>query len=193
MERTSHQKVKKLVGLALFTAIMVVLQIVASAVRFGPFSITLVLAPLVVGAALYGVGAGAYLGAVFGAGVLISGDANLFMVVDPVGTVVTVMLKGIAAGLAAAAVYKMLEKKNRHVAVLAAGIASPLANTAVFVVGCFVFFLDTVTAWGADAGFGSAWQYILFGMVGLNFLVELAINLLICNVVFRLIKIGKKE
>ena len=36
-----NEKTKKIVGIGLFTAIVVVLQLVASTIKFGPFSITL--------------------------------------------------------------------------------------------------------------------------------------------------------
>ena len=49
---------RTLTGVAIFTAIVVVLQFLGSFIRFGPFSISLVLVPIVVGAALYGHGAG---------------------------------------------------------------------------------------------------------------------------------------
>lgn len=49
------------------------LQFVGSAIRFGPFSISLVLIPIVLGAALYGWGMGCWLGLVFGAVVLLWG------------------------------------------------------------------------------------------------------------------------
>ena len=57
--------VQTLVGMGILTAIVIVLQGLASAIRFGPFSITLVLAPIIIGAALYGWKAGAWLGFVF--------------------------------------------------------------------------------------------------------------------------------
>ena len=88
MERT-RIKTRTLTGVALFTAIVVVLQLVGAFIRFGPFSISLVLVPIVVGAALYGPAAGAWLGLVFGLVVLISGDAAAFLAVNPLGTVVT--------------------------------------------------------------------------------------------------------
>ena len=52
--------------------------------------------PLVLGAALYGWGMGCWLGLVFGAVVLLSGDAGLFLAADPGGAIVTVLSKGIA-------------------------------------------------------------------------------------------------
>ena len=63
---------RTLAGLGLMTAIVIVLQLVGGAIRFGTFSISLVLLPIVVGAALYGRGAGAWLGFVFGAAVILS-------------------------------------------------------------------------------------------------------------------------
>lgn len=77
------------------------LQFVGSAIRFGPFSVSLVLIPIVLGAALYGWGMGCWLGLVFGAVVLLPGDAGLFLAADPGGAIVTVLSKGIACGAAA--------------------------------------------------------------------------------------------
>ena len=106
----ANTKTSKVVGLGLFTAIVVVLQFLGSFIKFGPFSITLVLAPIVIGAALYGIGAGAYLGLVFGATVLISGDAAAFLTINPIGTVIIVLLKGMLAGLAAGLVYSLISR-----------------------------------------------------------------------------------
>ena len=55
----NHQKIRRLVGLALLTAIVAVLQAVGSSIRLGPIPISLVLIPIVLGAVLYGPGAGA--------------------------------------------------------------------------------------------------------------------------------------
>ena len=107
-----HISTRTLTGVAIFTAIVVVLQFVSAAVRFGPFSITLALIPIVVGAALYGPWAGAWLGFTFGMVVLLSGDAAPFMVVNPLGTILTVLLKGAGAGFLSGLVYKLLANKN---------------------------------------------------------------------------------
>ena len=64
---------RKIAGVGLLTAVVVVLQLLGSFIHFGPFSISLVLIPIVVGASLYGVLSGAWLGLAFGITVLISG------------------------------------------------------------------------------------------------------------------------
>ena len=184
---------RTLTGLALFTAIVVVLQFLGAFVRFGPFSISLVLIPIVVGAALYGHFAGAWLGFVFGIVVLLSGDAAAFLAVNPLGTVLTVLLKGALAGLCAGLVYRALEKVNGWLAVILAAVAAPVVNTGIFLVGCVLFFMPTITEWATGMGFPSVGNYMIFGLVGANFLFELLVNIVLSPAVVRLIKIGRKE
>ena len=184
---------RTLTGLALFTAIVVVLQLLGSFIRFGPFSISLVLIPIVVGAALYGAWAGAWLGFVFGVTVLLSGDAAAFLVVNPLGAVPVVLLKGALAGLCAGLVYRLIAKKNETAAVICAAVTAPVVNTGIFLLGCLVFFMPTINEWAAGAGFASAGKFMIFGLVGGNFLFELLFNIVLSPVITRLIKIGKKE
>lgn len=182
-------KTQKVVGMGLFTAIIVALQMLASAIKFGPFSITLVLAPIVIGAALYGIGAGAWLGLTFGVTVLISGDAAAFLTINPIGTVLTVIAKGMVAGIVAAVIYKAIEKKNKTVAVVAAGIACPIVNTGIFLIGCYLFFREWLISVFGTTGFAT----VITGLVSVNFAVELGINMLLASVIVRIIDLGKKQ
>lgn len=184
-----NTKTQKIVGIGLFTAIVVALQLLAASIKFGPFSITLVLAPIVIGAALYGVGAGAWLGIAFGLSVLISGDAAAFMTINPAGTVITVLLKGMLAGLAAGLIYKALEKTNKTVAVVLAGIACPIVNTGIFLAGCYLFFQEWLVSVFGTTGFAT----VVTGLVSVNFAVELGINMVLASVIVRVIDIGKKQ
>lgn len=184
-----NTKTQKIVGIGLFTAIVVALQLLAASIKFGPFSITLVLAPIVIGAALYGVGAGAWLGAAFGVSVLISGDAAAFMTINPAGTVITVSLKGMLAGLVAGLIYKALEKTNKTVAVVLAGIACPIVNTGIFLAGCYLFFQEWLVSVFGTTGFAT----VVTGLVSVNFAVELGINMVLASVIVRVIDIGKKQ
>ncbi|MBQ6569986.1 MAG: ECF transporter S component [Clostridia bacterium] len=196
-----------LTGIAIFTALVIVLQLLGAFIRFGPFSVTLVLIPIVVGAALYGAAAGAWLGFVFGLVVLLSGDAAPFLAVNPLGTVLTVLAKGTLAGLAAGLVYKLLEKYQAYLsinvkgeekwgvdfAVVASAITAPVVNTGMFLLFCLVFFMPTLIEWGADAGFENVGKFMIVGLVGGNFLFELLFNILLSPVIVRLIQIGKKQ
>ena len=177
---------------AVLTAIVVVLQFMAPLFRFTAFSLSFVLVPIVLGAALCGVGVSTWLGFVFGVVVLISGDAASFLAVDIAGTIVTVLVKGTACGLAAGLVYKLLEKKNLYLAVLAAAVACPITNTGVFLLGCLVFFLDTIKEWGTALGYENAVAYMFLGLAGVSFIIELFINIVLSPVIVRLINLRKK-
>ncbi|MBR5113222.1 MAG: ECF transporter S component [Clostridia bacterium] len=187
----NKNRTQQVVGIGLFTAIIVVLQAAAISIRFGVFNITLVLIPIVVGAALYGYKAGAWLGFVFGVVVLFT-DASVFLAVSIPGTIITVLLKGALAGLISGVIYKLLSGKNMYLAVFAAAIAAPIVNTGIFLLGCRLFFYETISQWAANAGYPSAGKFMILGLCGVNFLVEAAINIVLSPAVLRLINLGKK-
>ena len=184
---------KRLVLGAVMTALVIVLQFMGAFVRFGPFSISLVLIPIVIGAATCGAGIGAWLGFVFGMIVLLSGDAAAFLSISPIGTVITVLLKGTLCGLAAGLVYKITEKYNRWLAVALAAVVCPLVNTGIFLLGCWAFFLDAITEWGIAAGHDSVVAYMFLGLVGGNFIFELGSNIILSPVIVRILNIEKKQ
>ena len=204
--KKQNLSIQTLSGLAILTAIVVVLQLVGSQIHFGPFSISLVLIPIVVGAAIYGPLAGAWLGFVFSVIVLIM-DSALFMGINAIGTVLTVILKGTLAGLCAGLIYsafkkwafvfKNLETGNEswqiNLGVILAAIVCPVVNTGLFLVGCALFFLPTIREWGIGAGYSNVVGYMFLGLVGGNFLVELLINLILSPVIVQLIHIGKRR
>lgn len=192
MKNTGKFNTQKLVITAILTALVIVLQFMGSFIRFGMFSISLVLIPIVIGSALCGYKAGAWLGFVFGAAVLLSGDAAAFLVIDVFGTILTVLLKGTLCGLAAGFTYKLLENKNRYIAVMAAAVVCPMVNTGVFLLGCLVFFLETITEWGIGLGFQNVGRYMIFGLVGGNFIFELITNIVLGPVILRVEKAVRK-
>lgn len=189
----NRTKTRTLTGVAIFTALVVVLQLLGSFIKFGPFSISLTLIPIVVGAALFGPSAGAWLGFIFGVTVLLSGDAAPFLVVSVFGTVLTVLVKGALAGLLAGLVYKALKGTNVWVASVCAALVCPVVNTGVFLIGCKLFFMDTIAAWAEALGFESVGNYMIFGLVGGNFLFEVLFNILLSPVIVRLIKIANRD
>lgn len=187
-----NSKTKTMVGIGLFTAIVVVLQLLGGGIHFGIFSITLVLIPIVVGAAIYSWKAGAWLGLAFGITVLLTGDAAAFMAVNPLATILVVLVKGAMCGLVAGVIYTLLKHVNYIFAVIVAAISCPVVNTGIFLIGCNFFFYDTITEWGAMYGYADTASYMLFGLAGINFLIELGVNILLAPVIVRLIKLGSK-
>lgn len=186
---------KQIAGIGLLTAIVIVLQFMGSFIHVGIFSISLVLIPIVVGASVYRSKAGAWLGFVFGLVVLASGDAGAFLAINVPGTIITVLLKGTLAGLCAGAVYSAVSKhtESKMLPVAAAAVVCPVVNTGIFLIGCRIFFYDTIAVWASGAGFENVGTYFIFGLVGLNFVLELLINVILSPIIVRIITIGKKS
>ena len=137
---------------------------------------------------------GAWLGFVFSIVVLISGDAAAFLAINPFGTVLTVIVKGIACGLVSGLVYRFLEKKNAMLAVYVSAAVCPLVNTGLFFVGCLAFFMDTVAEWAVAFGFGdNVAAYMFLGLAGFNFLFELIVNVALSPMIVRVLKMREKK
>lgn len=177
---------KNLVMYAVLTAITFVLQYISMFIRTGTFSITLSLVPIVIGAALLGVKGGTWLGFVFGVSVLVSGDAGPFLALSIPGTIITVLLKGAMSGLVAGLIFKALRSKNTTLAVAISAVSCPVVNTGVFILGVFVFFLKYFMTDGMTI------PALIFSFIGVNFFIELAVNIVLCPAIIRLLKIRNK-
>ena len=177
-----NQKIKRMAGIALLMALVAVMQFLGGMIPpVGGFSISLVLIPIVLGAAVYGPGAGMLLGGTFGAIVYMNcitgadiGGAMVFQA-NPVLCFLVVMGKGILAGLASGWVYRLVKGWDGYVAMLAAAVVCPLVNTGVFILCMSTFFWDVLAAW---AGGSNVMGYVLTGLVLANFVPELIINVL---------------
>ena len=176
----NNAKVKRMAAIGLLMALVVVMQFISGLIPpVSGFNFSLVLIPIVLGAALHGPGAGALLGATFGVVVVINcitgadvGGQMVFQA-NPVLCILVVMGKGILAGLASGLVYKILKGFNAYLAMLLAAAVCPIVNTGFFVACMLTFFRDVLSAW---AGGGDIMAYVLSGLMLCNFLPELIIN-----------------
>lgn len=189
------QKSKDIAILGLFAAIIVVLQLLSYVVKIGTFNLSLVLIPIVLGAVLYGPSKGAILGGVFGAVVVVSCftglDAGGYILVNssPIITTLICLIKGILAGLAAGFAARLLKHKNLYLSVFFAALVAPVVNTGIFIAAMLLFFKDTLTAW---AGGAEIVYYVIFSLVGVNFLIELAVNMIFSPAVLRVVNAVKR-
>lgn len=175
-----NNKIARMAGVALLLALVVVMQFIGGMIPpVGGFSISLVLIPIVLGAAIYGPKTGALLGAVFSVIVIINcitgtdvGGAMVFQA-NPILCILVVMAKGTLAGLTSGVVYNLFKGYNSYLAMILAAIICPVVNTGIFVVCMYLFFIDVLAAW---AGGGDVLGYILTGLILANFVPELIIN-----------------
>ena len=193
--KTNRKMIQQLVGTAVLAALIVILQLVASGIKIGPFTITLSLVPIILGACLFGPVSGAILGAVFGGMVCISvvtgadPGGHLMFLQLPALTLFLCLLKSTAAGLVAGILYRLV--KNKDLGAILAAVVCPICNTGILCIGILAFYNELVTGWAIAEGFSNAIGYVILGMVGINFRVELAINLVLAPVILRVLSIVK--
>lgn len=189
MQKTNTQR---LALMALFTALVAVLSYLGGFIKIGGLaSISLTLIPVVLGATLLGPLAGAWLGVISGIIFFFTADAAFWFGLSIPGTIITVLAKGAMAGFLAGWVYKLLSKFNTYLAVIASAVVAPVVNTGIFIGGCFLFFLDTVVSSAAAEGM-NLFAYIIIYFVGLNFVFELLVNIILSPALYRVIKIKSK-
>lgn len=186
------EQTEKLALMALLTALVAILAYFGGFIKIGGLaSINLVLVPVVLGATLYGPLAGAILGGVSGLVFFITADSAFWLGLSVPGTVITVMVKGVMAGLCSGLVYKALKGVNAYLAVIVSAIVAPVVNTGIFLIGCLAFFVDTVSA-GAVAEGMSLGAYLIVFFVGLNFVFELIANIVLAPAIHKIMEITKK-
>lgn len=177
--------IKKMTYLAILSALVFVTQIMA--IPVGGFFETsaLPVMVIVVGSALLGPKGGGVLGLVFGIAVLCLPGTQVYLtfgnnkVYSVLCTILVVLLKGVAAGIASGFVYKLVERFNRYVAVFCAGFAAVTVNTGIFLVGSVLFF---------EAKFALMMNVALL----ISYLIELGTSVVLAPAVLRIINIKKK-
>ncbi len=192
-----NKKVETMVGISLLIAVMLVLQFVATAfpIKIGPVSLSLVLIPIVLGAAAFGPAAGSVLGGAFGVLAYIfcvngmDGGGHMVFQASPVLCFLVVMAKGVLCGFVSGIVYRALRKVNGYFAMLCAAIVCPVVNTGVFLLGMYLFFMDVLKAW---AGGSDVAGFVISGLIVINFLPELAINVVFSPAGQRILHAVKK-
>ena len=194
-ENKNHAAVVRMVSLALLAALVIVLQTVASNIKVGPIPITLTLVPIVIGAVLYGPGAGALLGATFGLVTAVAGltgyDAGTQALIQasPVWTILTCLVKATAAGWVAGLVYRALRKKQTLGCVLAA-MSAPVVNTGIFLLAMTTVLRTSLVAWAAGADLV---YHVFVTLTGVNFLVEFGVNAVLSAAIARIVKAVAKK
>lgn len=189
----SNRESGKTSVLGMLTALIVVLQFMGTFIKFGSFSITLTLVPIVIGGALYGAKAGAFLGAVFGivtsvmCAVGLDAGGQMLFAVSPVLTVLVCMVKATAAGAVAGAVAKSF-KTHTTVGVISAAVCAPVVNTGLFILAMLFLFKDTLTLWASGS---NIFVYVITGLTGINFLIELLINVILAPSTVRIVRAVK--
>ena len=168
----------QIVMTGLFLALEIILQVIGNNVHFGPVSINLSLVAVVLAAVICGPLSGAILGFFNGLLVIFAPSTlAIFVPVNPIGTVFACFGKCTIAGIVAGLVNKLISKNNKTVGLTVSSILVPVINTGLFLVFALMFFQTWISAnVGAEAAFKNVGEFLIVGVVGWNFLIELDVT-----------------
>ena len=191
------KKTVRLAQLSLLAALIVVLQLMSYSIKIGPFGLSLVLIPLVVGGALFGINAGAILGAVFGFVVTLccvfglDVGGNMLWAINPLLTAAICMGKGVAAGVAGAAVSALCRRHQKPtLGIFLSAVTVPLVNTGLFLTMLSLCFYDTLVLWAAGQ---NVVYYVLTGVILVNFVPELILNIVLAPASERIVNAVRRS
>ncbi|MBO4251076.1 MAG: ECF transporter S component [Clostridia bacterium] len=191
----NFSQAKKLTYFAVLTALTVVLQLLGNTVKIGMVTLNFSLIPIVLAAILLGVWYGMALGVITGLIILFNcgilgadGFTNVLFVTDPVVITLVCVVKTAAAGVLSAILFKWLSKHNGFAATVVASGIVPVINSLIFIVGMLLIIPSLYNA-GFLAEGSNAFAGIVIGFVGLNFVFEFALNIILAPALYRVIKI----
>ena len=164
---------RQIVMTGLFLALEIILQVISNYLHLGPVNLNLSLIAIVLAAVMCGPFSGAVVGFFNGVMALFSPSTlAIFMPISPVGTVLACLLKTTIAGLVAGFVFNALKNKSKILGLLLASILVPIINTGIFTIFCLLFFRSFLES-NVSTDLPNIWAVLIFGIIGVNFLVEI--------------------
>ncbi len=187
----AHAKILRMVQLAFLAALEVVLMLIY--IPVGTINLNFGLVPIVIAGVLFGPGCGALIGGVSGIVTMIqvlTGQSTFYMFLvatNPVAASALCIVKTAAAGFLSGLVYKLLMKVSKYqsVNILISAVVCPVVNTGIFALGMLTIFGNALMAdpvistWST----GGLVALVFLALIGVNFFVELAINIVLCPVI----------
>lgn len=186
---------KTVVYLAVLTTLLIVLNLLGTVFKVIT-NVNLTLIPIVLGALVLGWRGGFILGLISGVMTFIFGVTgvdpftNILFTQHPVLTFLTCVVKITVAGVVGGVLYSAIHNKNKYVAVFVASAIIPIINTAIFILGALLM-SDTIGVMAQSSGVDIIYFLVII-CAGINFLIELGINLLVAPAVHSVVKVLEK-
>ena len=195
MEKRQFFSARNIAYLAVLLALVIVLQLFASAIPMFGVTLNFSLVPIVLAGIFFGMWGGALLGLVSGlitfltAAVMGQEPSTAFLFqASPVLLTLTCIGKTTIAGLAAGFLYRVIAKKSALAASYVAAVVVALLNTGLYLLG-IVFMKDAASQYlGTEATAGAVFIAV-FALVWLNFVLETVINVLFAPAICRIEKV----
>ena len=173
----------KIVELIILALTVVAFQILTSLGLFGLPPVAIAIVPITLGAVIYGFEGAILLGTVYGITSIITGLTfdqtyfGAFFDTNWIAVSVSFLLKGVAAGVIAALIFKGLKNINRYMAMAISSIAAPVVNTVVVLLTT-PFYISTIEEVGAIKNYEFV-DFVVNAIILEGFLPELLVNILL--------------
>ena len=184
---------KNIVYLAILTALLVVLNLLSTVFKVIT-NVNLTLIPIVLGALMLSWRGGLILGVISGLMTFLFGVTgvdyftNVLFVNHPLLTFLTCTVKVSVAGVFGGLTYDLIKNKNKYVATFVASAVVPIVNTIIFILGALTMY-NTISSEFAP----NVIYFLVITCAGVNFLIELGINLLVEPAVHAVVGVLEKS
>lgn len=185
--------------LGILIALVIVLQLFASAIPMFGVTINFSLIPIALAGILLGWLGGAIVGLTCGLVVFITmavlaGEPStaFFFQTQPAILTAMCILKTTVAGIVSGLVFKALKNKNAHLATIVSALIIPIINTGIYMLGIVLMKESAAQFMGLNTSSAGVVFSVVFGLIWLNFVLEIAITAIFTPAVHRVLKvIGK--
>lgn len=199
MERKRFFSARNVAYLGVLLALVIVLQLFASAIPMFGVTLNFSLIPIVLAGIFFGAWGGGFLGLVSGlitfitAAVMGREPSTLFLFQsNPVLLTVICIGKTTVAGIVAGLVYNLIAKRNRLIASYVASLLVAVLNTGIYMLGMVLMKNDVAAFLGTEATANVVFVTV-FGLIWLNFVLEIAINLIFAPAIHRIVLVVEKR
>lgn len=192
MKRKPFFSARNIAYFAVLVALLVVLQLFASAIPMFGVTLNFSLIPIVLGGIFFGMWGGGLMGLISGLLTFLvtavmgrePSTAFLFQA-SPVLLTLTCILKTTVAGFMAGLLYRLIAKKSPIAASYVSALVVPVLNTGLYLLG-IVFMKDAASEFLGTEATAEAVFIAVFLMIWLNFVLEVVINVLFAPAICRI-------
>ena len=185
---------KNVALLGILTALVIVLQLFASAIPMFGITLNFSLIPIALAGILVGWLGGTIVGFVCGLVVFITmavlgqePSTAYFFQTSPFILTVMCIGKTTLAGTVSGLTFRLVSKYNKHLAVGVSSIVIPIVNTSVYMLGIILMKEQASQFMGLTSSSAGLVFTVVFGLIWLNFVLEMAINVVFTPLIYRVL------
>ena len=185
--------------LGILTALVIVLQLFASAIPMFGVTLNFSLIPIALAGVLVGWIGGAIVGFSCGLVVFITmavlgqePSTAFFFQTNPAILTIMCIGKTTVAGIVSGLLYKLISKRNSAVAIGASSLIIPILNTGIYMLGIVLMKDSAAEFMGLTSSSAGLVFSVVFGLIWLNFVLEMAITIIFTPMLYKVIRVVNK-